>query len=430
MSLNILLVTDAFPPTAGGSGWSTYELARGLRARGDRVLIVRPRPGGRRGMRIVEDAYDGFTVHELGTPSPRTPFVRNYVKNERLAPRLASALRDVIRRERIDIVHGQHLLSTPGAIAAARAEGLPCVATVRDYWPVCYWSDLIHDRLAPDLCPACSAGMMTRCIRPHGGAAWPAALPMIPYMRSNLAWKRRTLARADAIVAVSSTIARDLRARAPELANARIDVIPNPLDLSVLDAAAASDPPDLPRPYAIYVGKLAPNKGVRHLIPAVRRAGLRWPLVIAGDGPERGAVEQAARAAGIDVRFTGWTPRDEALRLLAHAALLVFPSHGPESLSRVLLESGGLGVPAAAMDTGGTRDIIVHGETGLLSTSPEALGDDVRRLVEDEELRTRLGAGARAHVRSRFASQVVVQRMADLYDDLLSTPRRLDRRHA
>ena len=169
-SRHVLLVTDAFPPVSGGSGWSTYELARGLRAHGDRVTVLRPRPGTPAGLRVVADAFDGFDVHELGGPSPPIPFVRNYVKNERLARRLAPVVRDLVRERAIDIVHGQHLLSIPGAIAGAHAAGVPVVATIRDYWPVCYWSDLIHDRSSATLCPACSAGMMTRCVRAHAGA--------------------------------------------------------------------------------------------------------------------------------------------------------------------------------------------------------------------------------------------------------------------
>ena len=96
-SRHVLLVTDAFPPVSGGSGWSTYELARGLRAHGDRVTVLRPRPGTPAGLRVVADAFDGFDVHELGGPSPPIPFVRNYVKNERLARRLAPVVRDLVR---------------------------------------------------------------------------------------------------------------------------------------------------------------------------------------------------------------------------------------------------------------------------------------------------------------------------------------------
>ena len=267
------------------------------------------------------------------------------------------------------------------------------VATIRDYWPVCYWSDLIHDRSSATLCPACSAGMMTRCVRAHAGPAWPAAVPAIPYMRANLRWKADRLADADAIVAVSAVMARDLVARAPRLAGRHVEVIPNPVDIATLDAAAGSARPaalaDIAGPYAVYVGKLAFNKGVQHLVPAAVAAKLPWPLVVVGDGPDRVALEQTARAAGLDVRFTGWLDRTATLAHLAHAALLVFPSHGPESLSRVLLEAGGLGVAVAAMDTGGTRDVIVPDATGLLSTSPAGLAADVARLVADPALRAR-----------------------------------------
>ena len=80
--------------------------------------------------------------------------------------------------------------------------------------------------------------------------------------------------------------------------------------------------------------------------------------------------------------------------------MLVFPSRGPESLSRVLLEASALGVPIAAMNTGGTPDIVKHEETGLLSTTPDALADDVRRLVGDEALRSAAGVAPRTR-RSR-----------------------------
>ena len=72
--------------------------------------------------------------------------------------------------------------------------------------------------------------------------------------------------------------------------------------------------------------------------------------------------------------------------------MLIFPSRGPESLSRVLIEASALGVPIAAMNTGGTRDIIEHERTGLLSATPEGLARDVRRLRAD----ARLGRGSAA----------------------------------
>jgi glycosyltransferase involved in cell wall biosynthesis len=414
--MRILIATDSFPPNCGGSGWSTYELAKGLRALGHRISIVQPRPGQPHGSR----EHDGFSVDEFGAPAPDLPFVRNYFKNERLYGRLAAHLGAVIRREAIDVVHGQHVLTGPPSVAAARAAGIPAVCTVRDYWPACYWSNLIHDFSSETLCPACSARMMTRCLRPRAHALWPVTLPFIPYMRANLGRKQAWLAAADAVIGVSSAITSDLRARIPALAHTRLETIPNPVDLDAVCAAGAAGPAPLESPYAVYVGKLAPNKGVVKLVAAIRRADLKWPLVIVGDGPDRTALERQFHAERRDVRFVGWVPRADALRWLGHASLLVFPSHGPESLSRVLLEAGALGVPVAAMDTGGTRDIVVDGVTGLLSTSTEGLGAAIARLASDRTFAAALSAAARAHIAHTFASATVVARVAALYRDLSS----------
>ncbi len=413
--MRVLLATDAFPPVAGGSGWSTYELARGLRSRGHDVLVVRPRPGTRPSVR--ESSHESFRVIEVGAPAPPVPYVRNYFKNERLYPRLADVLADIVARERIDIVHGQHVLTCVPSIEAAHRMRRPVVCTVRDYWPVCYWSDLIHTRDEAALCPGCSAAMMVRCVQPRAGAAWPLAVPMIPYMRRNLARTRAGLAAADAVIAVSSTIAADLRARAPELAGTRLEVIPNPVNVADLRTRAAASPRPIPETYALYLGKLAPNKGTIHLIDVVRRAGLEWPLVVVGDGPERAALEARARASTMDVRFTGWVDQPSATAWLAHASLLVFTSRGPESLSRVLIEASALGVPIAAMNTGGTPDIVHDEVSGLLSDTPGELAADVKRLVSDAGLRERLGAAARERAQ-RFDAGAVVERIERLYLDL------------
>ena len=196
----------------GGSGWSTYELARGLRARGHSVHVVHVQPGTAGGVRETE--YDGLRVSQFGLPAPNVPFIRNYIKNERLYALLDGYLADLIARERIDVVHGQHVMTCVPSVSVAARAGVPSVCTVRDYWPVCYWSDLIHTADIGELCPGCSTGMMSVCIRPRAGTMWPLALPLIPYMRANLERKRTGLAAADAVIAVSTTIASDLRARA------------------------------------------------------------------------------------------------------------------------------------------------------------------------------------------------------------------------
>jgi len=424
--LRVLLATDAFPPRCGGSGWSTYEVARALRDRGHTIEIVKPHRGARSNERHEVatavrgglESYDGFEPRLFHFTAPDVPYLRNYFKNERLTRRLAPALAAFIREKRIDIVHAQHVLTTPAAVAAGRATDVPVVCTIRDYWPVCYWSDLMLDPAAGALCPGCSASRMTQCVRPRAGAAWPAALPMIPYMRRNLAGKRRAIAAADAIVAVSSTIARDLRERAPEIDGRRLHVIPNPVKTKAIRETVAGSARPRPGEYALYVGKLEPNKGAGKLVPAMARTPAALPLVVVGDGSMRAEIERQAAAQQREVQLTGWLDRDAVLVWMAHAAMLVFPSHGPESLSRVLLEAGALGVAIAAMDTGGTRDIIADEVTGLLCRTTSELADEVARLAHDPDLRDRLGRAARAHIDASFEAGAVVERIEALYRDV------------
>jgi glycogen synthase len=415
--LRILIATDSFPPVCGGSGWSTWELSRGLMKRGHHVEVVKVDAGGRRG--VVETTYDGIRVTEFCRPASNVPVVRNLQKNERLWPALEKYLRERLRERPFDLVHGQHAMTTVPAINAAAEANLPAVATVRDYWPVCYWSDLIHDPSQQALCPECTAGMMTKCVKPRAGAATPAAWTLIPYMRLNLQTKRRTLARASALIAPSHAIAFDLRSRAPELAETPLYTIPNPVDMAPLDEIHDRAPRPKAAPYVLYAGKLARNKGVQFLLGAYQDAGISWPLVVAGDGPMRAALEAEARERGIAIEILGWLPREQTLTWMRHAGMLAFPSYGPESLSRVLIEASALGAPIAAMDTGGTRDIVHHEVTGLLSNDPAAFSRDLARLYTDERLRAALGSRARVEAHVSFSAASVVERIEQVYRSVL-----------
>jgi glycosyltransferase involved in cell wall biosynthesis len=370
-----------------------------------------------------EREYEGLRVREWSIWAPNVPGVRNYFKNERLYPRAAARIEELIAAERIDLVHGQHVLSAPPAVIAARRAKIPSVVTVRDYWPVCYRSDLLHSPSTLSLCPGCARAAGVQHGRPRVGFTTFAQLLARRYLASNMRFKRETLACADAVIAVSSVIARDLLERAPELARTRLETIPNPVDISALRRALAAPRP-APEPYALYVGKLAVNKGTDLLVEAIDAADLDWPLVIAGDGPDRSAIERMARSRGRDVRFLGWIDQAQAAAWTAHAGMLIFPSRGPESLSRVLIEASALGVPIAAMLTGGTADIVEDEVTGLLSTDAAGLAEDIRRIRHGEVLRQRLGAAAANRALERFDAAAVVSRIQALYADLLRQRRR------
>jgi glycosyltransferase involved in cell wall biosynthesis len=414
--MNVLLVTDSFPPVCGGSGWSTYELARGLRQLGHQVLIVKVIAG--KSAPEQETTYEGLRVLEFHAFAPALPGIRNYFKNERLYAKLTTRLVSLIASERIDIIHGQHVMSGPPSVLAAKRTGIPSVVTVRDYWPVCYRSDLMHTPATLALCPGCSRAESIHHGRPRIGMIGLGLLLARRYVSGNMRRKVEALAAADSVIAVSRVIARDLKERSPELGRTRMDVIPNPVNITALQHLA-SGPPPTAGPYALYVGKLAPNKGTDQLVDVVHQADLDWTLVIAGDGPGRASLEAETRKSERDIRFLGWLDRQEIARWIAHASMLIFPSRGPESLSRVLIEASALGVPIAAMNTGGTSDIVEDEVTGLLSDDARGLAEDVRRIRHGEVLRQRLGAAAANRALERFDAPRVVARVEALYRELL-----------
>lgn len=383
--MKVRLVSEVYPPRAGGAGWSVRALALGLRDAGHSVSVLTTSPG-------PED-MDGLPVRRLTVTG-----------RKRLAVPRAFAAR--LQDAQDGIVHAQHSLSALGALAGSGASRV--AVTVRDHWPVCFWSTRIS-RGAP--CPECGVLPMTRCVDGHVPAPAPLSWGAIPYMRRDLALKREALRRAGASLAVSESIGAELRAAGVP----RVEVIPNVVDPDESRGLAEGRPSfDLPARFLLFVGKLEENKGARLLVPAVAAARTGLPLVVLGEGSLAHALKFDAASAGVELILRGWAHREDVLRAMARATVLVFPSLWAEPLSRVLLEALALGTPIAAMDTGGTREILEDGRSGLLVPDAARLGEAVARLAGDDALRARLGEGARARG-AAFGPAALVPRYEAVY---------------
>ena len=120
-------------------------------------------------------------------------------------------------------------------------------------------------------------------------------------------------------------------------------------------------------------------------------------LLVAGDGPERQALELRARELGIDgrARFLGSVPRDGVLRLFRAADASVLSSSW-ENLPHTVLEALAVGSPVIATAVGGVPEVVRDEENGLLvpARDPAALADAIRRFFADDGLRARLAAAA------------------------------------
>lgn len=175
-----------------------------------------------------------------------------------------------------------------------------------------------------------------------------------------------------------------------------------------------------------FVGRLAPEKGVDWLLrawPDVVAAAPSVRLLVVGDGPERSALEIQARRLGVgdSVRFAG--NRSDVARLHAASDVFVLPSRR-EGVSNALLEAQASGLAAVVGDDpfGGNRELVKHGENGLLVPVDDAaaLAAALLHLVENVPLRFRMGACARERVARTARIDRIVERYVSVCDRLTS----------
>jgi glycosyltransferase involved in cell wall biosynthesis len=149
-------------------------------------------------------------------------------------------------------------------------------------------------------------------------------------------------------------------------------------------------------------------------------------LLLIGKDLERGGAFQAelereAERLGVRERvlFTGH--RDDARALLAEADVVALPSW-TEGLPLAVLEAMTQARPVVATLVGGTAEVVVDGETGLLvpPRDPEALAQAIERLLADPTLRRRLGEAGRRRVEERFSLDAMTRRVLAIYDEVVS----------
>ncbi len=217
---------------------------------------------------------------------------------------------------------------------------------------------------------------------------------------------------------------------------ARTHVIHNAVDTAApVQWAAGRDatrralglPPETP--LIATVGRLSPEKGVDVLIDAL--AGMDGPpahAVIVGDGPQRAELIARAERRGVVARvhFVGYSavPGDYLLA----ADVIVLPSRS-EGIPNVALEAMALGKPLVAAAVGGTPEVVIDEQSGLLvaSEDPAALGRAIARVTADPVLAHRLAAGGERRVADEFSIAARCDKILALYNEV--APRALTPRY-
>ena len=261
----------------------------------------------------------------------------------------------------------------------------------------------LHEPMTPTIC-------LTTLIR--------ARCPLVATFHASgeLGWMRGAkplwgflIDRIDHRIAVSERARESQRRWLP----GEYEVIPN--GVLVPPAAPAGD-----REHRIvFAGRQEPRKGLQVLLRAWpdihRRTGLR--LTVAGADPLAVRLVLARlRVPGEGIDVVGFLSQDELTRTLLGAKALVAPSIGQESFGMVLTRAFACALPAVASDIPGYREVLTEeAAVAVAPNDPDALGDAVCALVDDEPRREVMGEAARALAVERYAWPAIAERLEEVY---------------
>jgi phosphatidylinositol alpha-1,6-mannosyltransferase len=364
----VLLFGTEFPPSAAGTAIYARSLALGLSAQGVDVHVLTMAPDAT----SPEDADQPFRVTRL---PPTGNVARRYA-------RCLGALRRDLQRLQPDCLWTTNGMGT-------RVAGL----------------------LSQVSCPliTCARGSDIRTRLPGRG----------PWRRLESLPLRRAYRRSAAVAAACQDLHRLAVDRGID--GARIFVSHSAFDFARLETLRASRPCCSREARALLtVARLTRQKRVDVLLQAVAIAVERLPelrYTIVGDGPERGRLERRARDLGIAarVRFAGQLPpfSSELCAEYERAAVFGLASVG-EGLANVFIEAGAFGLPSLGVDSGGTPEVVRHGDTGWLvpADDPQAAADRLVDMMSDDEALERMGSSARDWILEEFGLDTLGRRSA------------------
>lgn len=316
-------------------------------------------------------------------------------------------LRQLIRSMRPAVAHFENTfpLISPSAYYACHAEGVPVVQTLHNFRLVC-----------PSAIFYRNDSVCEKCLGKN--VAWPSILHGC-YRNSRL---------ASAVVAVMITTHRALRTWHNQVdayialnSFARAKIIEAGYDADKIHVnpnflSYNPDPGDGAGGYALFAGRLTPEKGIRTLLAAWAELGPEVPLKILGDGPEANRVAEAASLyPWID--WLGWRPAEEVQALTGGARFVVIPSVWYETFNRMHLDAFAKGTPVIGSRLGSMQAIVDHGRTGLLFRpgDPVDLVRQVRWLLGSPDAYAGMRLAARQEFETHYTAKISHDRLMRIY---------------
>ncbi|WP_405650340.1 glycogen synthase [Streptomyces sp. NBC_00019] len=249
-------------------------------------------------------------------------------------------------------------------------------------------------------------------------------------------WAERTaIEAADAVIAVSGAMREDILACYPALDQARVHVVHNGIDTALYRPDHGTDAltrigVDPDRPFVLFVGRITRQKGVPHLLRAVRDIDPAAQVVLCAGAPDTPEIDREFRELFQELSSVRegvhWIPqmlpRPDVIQLLTHAAVFVCPSVY-EPLGIVNLEAMACGTPVVASRVGGIPEVVDDGKTGVLVPVDDdfepALARALDSVLSDPEGARRMGEAGRERAVGEFGWDAVARRTVRLYEEIL-----------
>jgi glycosyltransferase involved in cell wall biosynthesis len=313
-----------------------------------------------------------------------------------------AGVRRWIRHFRPDVVHCHNLFpALSPSVLRGVGDRAPLILTLHNYRLQCIAYNLFRDG---KICEDCV-----------GRLPWPGVIhgcyqdsfPASVAIGASLSLHRglRTFANVDLFVAISDFV-RDKHIQGG-LPSDRIIVKPHFVERSEVRQG--------PGEHFLYLGRLAPEKGVETLMEAWRAVDA--PLIVAGDGPQAAYLRSIAPP---DVRFMSTVSPARAQALVQRARAIVVPSVCYEGAGRVVLEGYAAGVPVLASRIGGLPEVIRDDVTGIMLPPGEAdaWSAGAKRLLDDSES-DRMGAAALRMWKERYSPERGLTLLEDAYQQAI-----------
>jgi len=316
-------------------------------------------------------------------------------------------LRSVIAQHRPQIVHVHNTLPllSPSVYYAAGAERLPVVQTLHNYRLMCPAAVCFRSGHICTDCvgkPVAWPAIRHACYRGSRSAS-AAIAAMLSVHRLIGTWQHKM-----SVYIALTAWARDMFIEAGVPPD-KLVVKPNFVDP---DPGAGTGSGD----YAVFVGRLSPEKGIQTLLRAWRIVGPQVRLLIIGEGP----LASTVAAATHDLPSVTWLGRrdpPEILSLVRDAKFLVFPSEWYETFGRVIVEAFATATPVIAAGHGAAAELVAEGVTGLhfRPGDPSDLAAKVLHLNSHPPVRVRMRAAARKEFETRYTADVNYRSLVAIY---------------